>query len=137
MPSRRWRARRGTGKARRWPRPSRRLSRLTRPAAAPSRPQAAPRAGFEAEVRAAIGRAKAYPEAARERGIAGAARLEVRVGRTGRLLEVKLLRSSGDPLLDAAGIEAARRATLPAAPDGLPGESFRIEVGVSFEAAGG
>ena len=107
------------------------------PSAAPTRRQGAPRAGFEADVRAAILRAKVYPDAARARGIEGAARLEIGIARDGRLLQTKLLRSSGDPQLDAAALAAARRARLPTAPADLPGASFRIEVGVSFEDAGG
>ena len=105
------------------------------PAAATSRPQAPSRAGFEAEIRAAIAKAKVYPDAARERGIEGAAQLEISVARDGHLLQTKLLRSSGDPQLDAAALGAARNAMLPPAPAALPGSSFRIEVGVSFEGA--
>ncbi len=107
------------------------------PAAAAARPQTAPRASFEAEIRAAIARAKTYPKSARDRGIEGAARLEISVARDGRLLQAKLLRSSGDRFLDQAGLDAARRARLPAAPPDLPGSSFRLEVGVSFELTGG
>ena len=94
------------------------------------------RAGFQAEVEAAIARSKAYPPAAASRGVAGDRRIEVSVARDGRLLRARLVRSSGSPILDRAGLAAARQARLPAAPPGCPGESFRFEVALAFETPG-
>ncbi|MFO1208452.1 MAG: TonB family protein [Amaricoccus sp.] len=99
------------------------------PMPAASDPAVAERERFQAAVAAAIERARASP-AAGERAV-GAARLEVSVARDGRLLQARLLVSSGSPLLDRAALAAARQAELPPAPADLPGESFRFEIGVS------
>ncbi len=89
-------------------------------------------AGFEAAVRDAIARAQIYPRAALDRGITGSLRLGVRMSRDGRLVEARVARSSGSVVLDRAGLDAARRARLPAAPDGLGGSVFDFEVRLSF-----
>ncbi len=47
-----------------------------------------------------------YPDAARERGLAGAAKYELVVDRDGQLLDVRLARSSGSDILDRAGRQA-------------------------------
>lgn len=60
-----------------------------------------------------------YPRAARREGLQGRVELALRVGRDGRLLDVRVVRSSGYPELDDAAIEAARRITPPAPPEML------------------
>ena len=108
---------------------------VTEPAApepaAASDPEAAERGRFQAAVAAAIERARA-DQATGDRAVGGAARLEVGVARDGRLLQARLVGSSGSPLLDRAALAAARQARLPPAPADLPGESFRFEIGVSY-----
>ena len=130
------------------PRPA--ASRPARPpastAARPGDAGAAPRtageaaarmASFEAAVREAIAAAQVYPAVARDRGISGTTRLHVSVGRDGRLLNARILRSSGAQVLDRAGLDAAQRARLPAAPPELGGARFSFEVGVAFTLTGG
>ena len=56
------------------------------------------------------------PAAARDRGIVGTARIKLTIARNGRLIEARLLQSSGSPALDAASLAAARTARLPAGP---------------------
>jgi protein TonB len=90
------------------------------------------RASFEAAVAAAIARAQIYPRAALDRGVTGSLDLGVRMTRDGRLVEAWVARSAGSVLLDRAGLEAARRARLPAAPADLPGQIFDLEVRLAF-----
>lgn len=51
-----------------------------------------------------------YPQAARERGIQGVARIQFRVDAAGRAAEIATVESSGSPLLDGAAEQAARDA---------------------------
>ena len=71
-------------------------------------------------MRAAIAAAQVYPAVARDRGITGSARLHVVIARDGRLINARILRSSGSQILDRAGLDAAQRARLPAAPPSSP-----------------
>jgi TonB family protein len=94
-------------------------------------------AGYEAAVRAAIAAAQTYPDLARVRGLAGTTRLQVTVNRDGRLVNARVLRTSGFQTLDRAALDAAVQARLPAAPGDLPGMRFTFEVGVIFQLSGG
>jgi protein TonB len=91
-------------------------------------------ARFAAAVEAAIAGAQIYPRAALARGITGSLDLGVRINRDGRLVEAWVARSAGSVLLDRAGLDAARRARLPAAPAELPGQIFDLEVRLAFGA---
>ncbi|MBF9033066.1 TonB family protein [Rhodobacterales bacterium HKCCE2091] len=63
----------------------------------------------------------------------GAVTLRITVGRDGRLQSVGILRSSGNPALDQAGIRVVQSAgRFPAAPGGLPGDSFIFNVPIRF-----
>ncbi len=101
--------------------------------AAASAAAAARNAGYEAEVRAAIARARVYPQRDRDRGIVGRVRITLTIARSGRLVDVRLLQSSGAPSLDAAGLAAARNARIPPAPADLPGERFSYEAALDFQ----
>ena len=87
---------------------------------------------FERAVRAAIVRAQVYPRSAARRGVVGSARVEVTVGRDGRLRGARLLRSSGSASLDRATRDAVLGASLPAAPTDLAGDSFTFTVELFF-----
>lgn len=64
--------------------------------------------------------APAYPRLARQRGLEGVAMLLLQVGADGRVLQAKLLESSGHALLDDAALAAARGWRLtPASADGV------------------
>lgn len=101
--------------------------------AAPARIDAATRASLMGQwggaIRARIERQKRYPAGTRA---SGTAHLVLDVGADGRLLGVGLRRSSGDDRLDAAAINAVRRARLPAAPTRLSGTSHRFNLPVAF-----
>jgi protein TonB len=72
-----------------------------------------------------------YPAASVRFGEEGTVTLELRVGRDGRVLEARVLRSSGFPRLDAAAIAEARRTwrLRPASEDGRAVEgSYSVRV---------
>jgi protein TonB len=73
----------------------------------PSPPSAAER--LEA-IRQRVQAAVVYPQAARERGIQGVARIQFRIDAAGRAAEVITVESSGSPMLDTAAEQAARDA---------------------------
>lgn len=66
---------------------------------------------LSAEIRKRIEQAKFYPDWARSRGIEGTVELLFTLSANGSVVEVKILHSSGSPLLDEAAIEAVRRAS--------------------------
>lgn len=94
---------------------------------------AALRRDYAAEVAAAVGRQRSYPDRARARGVQGTVRLRLVIGPGGRLLSSGIAASSGDATLDDAALAAARAVgTYPQAPDDLPGYPFAFEVPVEF-----
>jgi protein TonB len=77
-------------------------------------------------------RHKIYPEAARQRGEEGSAVLRFRVGRDGRVLEYRLVRSTGFAELDAAIDRMMRGATLPPFPASMPQPEIAVSVPIRF-----
>ncbi|MCA3396756.1 MAG: energy transducer TonB, partial [Roseomonas sp.] len=83
---------------------------------------------------AARNRRPAYPEASRRRGEEGVVRVELRVDPNGRVVDVRVLESSGFNALDAAALEAVRdwrfrpaqRAGLPVAASITTAVHFRL-----------
>lgn len=65
---------------------------------------------LSAEIRKRIEQAKFYPDWARSRGIEGTVKLLFTLSADGSVMEVKVLSSSGFPILDKAAIEAVERA---------------------------
>lgn len=61
-------------------------------------------------IRARVQDAVVYPQAARERGIEGVARIQFRIAVDGRAAEIATVASSGSELLDSAAEQAARNA---------------------------
>jgi protein TonB len=62
------------------------------------------------QIRQRVQDAVVYPQAARERGIQGVARIQFRIDAAGRAVEIAVVESSGWRLLDAAAEQAARDA---------------------------
>jgi protein TonB len=73
-------------------------------------------AAWNRALEAWIAQHKTYPEPARRRGIQGSVVLRFSVDRSGRVVEVVLLRGSGSPILDAAAEAMLRDAMLPPPP---------------------
>jgi len=103
--------------------------------AAPPAPHAPPadfQAGaasdqWDARLMARLERYRYYPAAARARRQQGTAWVRASIGRTGRLLSLRLEQSSGQPELDAAALQTFRRAQpLPPIPDELKAPQERV-----------
>ncbi|SIT03898.1 TonB family C-terminal domain-containing protein [Roseivivax lentus] len=87
------------------------------------------RAQWGAAIRQAVARAQRYPRGSRA---TGRATVRLNVAPSGRLLSVALVASAGDPQLDRAALEAARRAGLPRAPGVLQAASYAFDLPLSF-----
>lgn len=81
------------------------------PRAEPPRPadSSLDRGAIAGRIHAAVERHRRYPRMARRRGLEGTVLLSFQVGRAGGVKQVKILRSAG-ALLDEAALEALRRA---------------------------
>ncbi|RLL63874.1 energy transducer TonB family protein [Paenirhodobacter hankyongi] len=89
------------------------------------------RAQWGATIRARIERAKRYPSAAGRVG--GTVTVRLSVTRGGDLASVALAASSGNAALDAAALEAVRRAgRFPAAPKGLSEPAYAFSLTIRF-----
>lgn len=76
---------------------------------------------------------KEYPRRAQARRQEGVVRLFIAVGRDGTVLEARIERSAGHPLLDQAALDMLKRAApLPPPPDTIPGDRIEIIVPVHF-----
>ncbi len=82
-------------------------------------------AGWGAAVRARVERRASVPPSAR--GARGTVWIQIRVGRNGGLLAATITRSSGNPVLDAAALQAVHAVRgLPAAPVELTEPSYAM-----------
>jgi protein TonB len=84
-------------------------------------------------VAAALERQKRYPESARARRATGVALLRFIVMRDGRVAGWRIERSAGEADLDQAVEAMIQRASLPAMPADMPGDSLTITVPVRFQ----
>ncbi|MCW0235988.1 MAG: TonB family protein [Ferrovibrio sp.] len=83
-----------------------------------------------------LGRHRDYPRAARLRRLEGAPRIALTLDRSGRLIALTLVQSSGIPLLDEAALAMARRAAPfppPQLPPGSEKASFIVPVRFALE----
>jgi periplasmic protein TonB len=78
-------------------------------------------------------RFKRFPAAARAQGVEGSTIVEFKVSRDGAVSDWRIVRSSGQPLLDEAALAMiARAAPVPAAPNDVSGATFTLTVPVVF-----
>ena len=85
------------------------------------------------QLAAAMLRGKRYPELARSRGEQGVAQVFFSLDRQGRLLESRLVRSSGAASLDEEALAMLRRAQpFPPPPPEWPGDPVTIVVPIRF-----
>lgn len=90
-------------------------------------------ADYLALLRSWLERHKEYPRRAQLRRQEGTALLYFAMDRQGRVLDYRLQRSSGYPILDGEVEEMIRRAQpLPAAPDGFSGSKLEFVIPVRF-----
>ncbi|OZB58018.1 MAG: energy transducer TonB [Thiomonas sp. 13-66-29] len=101
------------------------------PPAPPAPDVASIKATFEAALRSAIQAAVRYPQAARLMRMTG--RTLVAFSFTdGRVSALRVVSSSGAPLLDSAAIAAVRDAAYPATPSELRGKTMSFQIWVHF-----
>lgn len=82
---------------------------------------------------AQLQRAKRYPDAARAAGEEGVAAITFTMDRTGRVLTVKVARSSGSAALDEEAMALVRRAEpLAAPPPEFAGATITLTVPIRF-----
>lgn len=115
--------------------PTEAVPRTTAPKAIPAPPanriSSDSEATWEARLLAHLEKYRRYPAAARGRGEQGVAHVAFRMSRLGRVLSVRIARSSGSKTLDRAALETVRRAQpLPEPPSDKPDE---IELSVAVE----
>ena len=80
-----------------------------------------------------IGRQQRYPAAARAKQEQGITHLVFTIDRAGRLLEGRVVASSGSSVLDAEALAMLKRAQpFPPPPPELPGEQIMLPVPISF-----
>ena len=100
---------------------------------APGKPRSDAVPTWQIKVVGQIGRQQRYPPGARARHEQGVAHLVFTIDRSGRLLDSRVVESSGSPLLDAEALAMLRRAQpFPAPPSELPGEQIVLPVPINF-----
>ena len=75
---------------------------------------------------------KTYPDEARRQGTEGRVSLRFTVDRSGHVMEVTPVHSSGSPLLDAASEAMVRNARLPPFTAGMPQDTVTITVQIHY-----
>lgn len=73
-----------------------------------------------------------YPEELRRRQIGGRVLLDVQIDSAGRVVKVEVARSSGQPLLDAAAVDAIQTWQFEPARRGSVAVAFAVQIPVSF-----
>jgi protein TonB len=111
--------------------PASSAARATAPA--PDAAPAGPPPDYLALLRARLQRAMEYPRSARMQGIQGQATLWLLIDREGRVLQHRVVRSSGYEVLDREADAVARKASpLPPIPAAMGQGELAIQVPVSF-----
>ena len=89
------------------------------------------RASWGASIRSRVERRKAYPSAAR--GASGTVTVRLSVNRSGQLVGVSVVKSSGNAALDQAAVKAVQaNRKFPAAPKGLTESSYTFNLPMRF-----
>jgi protein TonB len=90
-------------------------------------------ANYSAMISAWLEAHKRYPDSARERGEEGGVKLRFRVDRFGRVLDYRLLESTGYADLDAGIDQMMRGAQLPPFPAGMTQSQIEVSVKLRFK----
>ena len=103
------------------------------PPAASAVPSSSALPGWRSELAGRLQRAKRYPDVARAREEQGAATVTLTLDRSGHVLSVKLVRSSGSPSLDEEAVALVRRADpLPPMPADVAGNTITFTLPITF-----
>ena len=88
---------------------------------------------WKPQIVALLDRNKRYPESAQARREQGVVQIFFSLDRNGRLIESRVLRSSGSSLLDEEALALLLRAEpFPAPPRELPGDKVNLTVPIRF-----
>jgi TonB family protein len=88
---------------------------------------------YEQTLAAWLNSHKYYPASLRRRGIEGEGKLQIRIARSGHVLEVDVAAAFPHPSLEAISQDWVKRAQpFPRVPDTIPGESYVFIVPVGF-----
>lgn len=104
------------------------------PDAAYSEQMACPSAAWATNSRRLLARHVVYPPQAMRQGITGTVQLTIDVDRDGQIQETSIARSSGEPMLDEAALDAARAVVRFDALPCLAAHSIRVRIPVVFRA---
>jgi protein TonB len=86
------------------------------------------------QIFAVLKRTLRYPPAAQSRGQAGSVQVAFSLDRQGRLLDSRVVRSSGVASLDEEALALLRRAQpFPLPPPDVPGERLALNAPINFE----
>lgn len=112
------------------PAQTQRAERAAAAAGAGAASSAAAAASWRSELMAHLNRYKRFPSGA---GSGGVATIAFTINRSGQVTGSRLLRSSGDSVLDAEAVALPRRASpVPAPPSGTGGSSIGLAVPIRF-----
>ncbi|HYC05074.1 MAG TPA: energy transducer TonB [Azospirillaceae bacterium] len=90
-------------------------------------------ASWRQQMLAQVQEYKVYPDEARRRREEATVMVKFTMDRGGRVIYVRVLDSSGNPLLDQAAMDAVKRASpLPEPPPGVPGSPIAVVLPVAF-----
>ncbi|WP_084698340.1 energy transducer TonB [Muricoccus aerilatus] len=103
----------------------------TSPASAPSRASSIPPT-FVGQVHAALRRVQRYPAGARARRAQGVVTVSFTLTRDGRVLNVRLSRSSGEQDFDEEALAMMERVSMPSLPGDYTGDNVPLVVPISF-----
>jgi protein TonB len=103
-----------------------------RPAAADTTPAQGISGDWQRSVADWLATHKTYPEQARRTGAAGTVRLHFTVDRSGKVMDVMVLRGAGDAVLDDAAEALVRGASLPPFPPEMAQERVSVTVQLHY-----
>jgi len=90
-------------------------------------------ASWRQQMLAQVQEYKVYPEEARRRRDEAVVTVKFTMDRGGRVIYVRVLDSSGNPVLDQAAMDAVKRASpLPVPPPGIPGSPIAVVLPIAF-----
>jgi protein TonB len=106
------------------------------PAIKPAASEALPVPGaWQRSLAAWLAAHKTYPDEARRKAVEGSVVLRFTADRSGRVLEVVLVRSAGSSILDASAEAMVRNATLPPFTAGMPQQTVTVTVQLRYALA--
>lgn len=99
----------------------------------PPRASAAQVASWHRTIALQLERHKGYPPAAKSRRQTGVVQLNFAIDRNGRVVQARIVQSSGVAALDQETLATVRRAQpFPAPPPNMPGQTFEFTVPIRF-----